>query len=116
MTISEALKTAGIKHTISLDGSSITVEDDYLTARRRAPSSTSKATQVATRSTRTDYWRRSMNQKTWQESFGLVKDMYGVWHGSKAQVESFAELTRTPVYDGCAVYQGETYYFAAGAQ
>ena len=49
--------------------------------------------------------------KTWQESFGLVKDMYGVWHGTKAQVESFAELTRTRVHDGCAVYQGETYYF-----
>ena len=31
ITISEALKTAGIKHTISLDGNSITVtvEDDY---------------------------------------------------------------------------------------
>lgn len=52
-----------------------------------------------------------MNKKTWQESFGLVKDMYGVWHGTKAQVESFAELTRTRVHDGCAVYQGETYYF-----
>lgn len=49
--------------------------------------------------------------KTWQESFGLVKDMYGVWHGTKAQVESFAELTRTRVHDGYAVYQGETYYF-----
>lgn len=49
--------------------------------------------------------------KTWQESLGLVKDMYGVWHGTKAQVESFAELTRTLVHDGYAVCQGETYYF-----
>ena len=39
ITISEALKTAGIKHTISLDGSSITVtvEDDYLTALAKRP-------------------------------------------------------------------------------
>ena len=76
----EALKTAGIKPTISLDGNSV---------------------------------ERRRTVKTWQEYFGLVKDMYGVWHGTKAQVESFAELTRTRVHDGCAVYQGETYYFGS---
>ena len=37
ITISEALKTAGIKHTISLDGNNITVEDDYLTTLAKRP-------------------------------------------------------------------------------